>query len=125
MKELPIITSTAGDQYSGFINVTDNGEPCDVWSDQQLISDLTGPQYKHNYCRFEQPEIRYFLRDILQCRYRTSFQGRGVRSFISPKIFSGFTRRCHHDRTAFITAKSGTVMFLFVIPPRSYLMVPV
>lgn len=43
-----------GDQYSGFINVTDNGEPCDVWSDQQLISDLTGPQYKHNYCRVYQ-----------------------------------------------------------------------
>ena len=40
-----------GDQYSGFINVTENGEPCDKWNEQQLISDLIGSQYNHNYCR--------------------------------------------------------------------------
>jgi len=38
-----------GNSYSGYVNVTAGGEPCDNWSQQELV--LPARNLPHNYCR--------------------------------------------------------------------------
>ena len=45
------ICDFAGDVYTGSINVTARGDPCDSWSQQSVIT--LEEELDHNFCRYE------------------------------------------------------------------------